>query len=127
MNITFVILTLFSTFFVRMPFSSAKSFKAKVTGNAVALRDKPTTKNSTRLDTLNSGNIIEVLDDTKIYDKDNKDCTAGWVRIKYDGQEGYFCSEFYTADLSDLQGTQVWSTYRNLWDRLQVPDHASYV
>ena len=109
LNITFVILTLFSTFFVRMPFSSAKSFKAKVTGNAVALRDKPTTKNSTRLDTLNSGDIIDVLDDNKIYDKDNKDCTAGWVKIKYDGQEGYFCSEFYTADLSD-QYQRPWNT-----------------
>ena len=109
LNISFVILTLISTFFIRMPFSSAKSFKAKVTGNAVALRDKPTTKNSNRLDTLNSGDIIDVLDDTKIYDKDNKDCTAGWVKIKYDGQEGYFCSEFYTADLSD-QYLRPWNT-----------------
>lgn len=109
LNISFVILTLISTFFVRMPFSSAKSFKAKVTGNAVALRDKPTTKNSTRLDTLNSGDIIDVLDDTKIYDKDNDACKAGWVKIKYDGQEGYFCSAYYTEDLSD-QYLRPWNT-----------------
>ena len=109
LSITLVILTILSTFFVRMPFSSAKSFKAKVTGNAVALRDKPTTKNSTRIDTLNSGNIIEVLDDTKIYDKDNKDCTDGWVKIRYDGQEGYFCSKYYTSDLSD-QYDRPWNT-----------------
>ena len=108
-NISFVILTLFSTFFIRMPFSSVKSFKAKVTGNAVALRDKPTTKNSNRLDSLNSGDIIEVLDDTKIYDKDNNDCTDGWVKIRYDGKEGYFCSKYYTEDLSD-QYLRPWNT-----------------
>ena len=108
-KVLLIVCILFSTFFARMPFSNAKSFKAKVTGNAVALRDKPTTKNSTRLDTLNSGDIIEVLDDTKIYDKDNNDCKDGWVKIKYDGQEGYFCSKYYTEDLSD-QYDRPWNT-----------------
>ncbi len=101
LKLLLIVCLIFSTFFSRMSFSHAKSFKAKVTGNAVALRDKPTTKNSTRLDSLNSGEIIEVLDDTKIYDNDNNDCTDGWVRIRYDGKEGYFCSRYYTDDLSD--------------------------
>ena len=96
-----IICLIFSTFFSRVSFSSAQSYKAKVTGNAVALRDKPTTKNSNRLDSLDSGDIIEIIDDTKIYDKDNNDCTDGWVKIKYDGKEGYFCSKYYTTDLSD--------------------------
>lgn len=108
-NIFLCICIMFTTFFANVIFSYAASYKAKVTGNAVALRDKPTTKNSTRIDTLNSGDIVEVLDDTKIYDKDNDDCTAGWLKIKYDGQEGYFCSEFLTSDLSD-QYERPWNT-----------------
>ncbi|MBR1416205.1 MAG: SH3 domain-containing protein [Bacilli bacterium] len=93
----------------RISFSYAKSYAAKITGNAVALRDKPTTKNSTRIDTLNSGDTISIIDDNKIYDKDNNDCSDGWVKVSFNNKEGYLCSSYYSTDISDVY-LRPWNT-----------------
>ncbi|MBR1416299.1 MAG: SH3 domain-containing protein [Bacilli bacterium] len=86
---------------------SAKSYNAVVTGDLVALRDKPTTAGSNKLTVLNTNYIVTVLDDNKIYDNDNKNCTAGWLKVKYNSTQGYTCSAYLKTYVETKNTTQT--------------------
>ena len=87
------VLLLIISMFSFIPCVFAKSYVA--TGDAVAIRNKATTKDSSVLVRINTGTVVEVLDETKKYDNDNNDCTSGWIKIKYSNIEGYTCSAYY--------------------------------
>ncbi len=77
-------------FFVILPINVLAD-NLEITGTGVNIRSLPGT-NGKILKLVNRGQIFELLSSTKYTDQGG--CSAGWYKIRVDGQEGYVCSSY---------------------------------
>src|SRR5574344_1311799 len=106
-----LIITFFSLFGSLLSVKAASSYKGKITGSSVSFRSKATTaknedSSNNIIDYLNKGEIITVTDSTLIT---GAGCSAGWLSVYYDGNNGYVCSSYITSDLTDIYD-RPWNT-----------------
>ena len=85
----------------------AASYSARISTDGVRLRQNPTTKNSNILDTLDTNNQITVLDENKIA---GEGCNDGWLKVSYNGVEGYVCSKYITTEPIKDDYDRPWNT-----------------
>ena len=85
----------------------AEAFQAYIKTDNVNLREKPTTKNSSILGSMSTGNVITVLDGTKI---EGTGCPAGWYNITFNGITGYVCSEYVQTERIEDKYMRPWNS-----------------
>ena len=82
---------------------AAETYNARVTGEDVRLRSKPTTEKengvSNILLELDEGTIVTVLSLDKI---DGGGCTNGWFLVSYQNITGYMCGTYLSIDGYDI-------------------------
>ena len=82
-------------FILGMNFCNAETYKGKITGTGVRLRSGPGT-NYDYLKTVSKDSEYMLVNNT--LHKTEKDCTAGWYKIYYEGSAtGYVCSDYITV------------------------------
>jgi len=91
-----IIITIYSIFVPLMDVKADGSYQAKIIGNDVKLRTKPTTElnsdsSKNIIVSLNTDDSITVLSSTKY---SGNGCTDGWLNVSYEGQSGYVCSSY---------------------------------
>ena len=79
-----------------------------LTSDGVRFRRLPTTKNSDILDTLYTGDKVNVLDTKTI---SGEGCDDGWFKVKIGEVEGYICSKYLTTT-----NPKTTSTYDRPWN-----------
>ncbi len=85
----------------------AEAFQAYIKTDGVNLREKPTTKNSSILGSMSTGNVITVLDGTKI---EGTGCNAGWYNITFNGITGYVCSQYVQTERIEDKYMRPWNS-----------------
>jgi len=85
----------------------AAPYQAYIKTDGVNLRENPTTKNSSILGSMSTGNVITIVDDNKI---EGTGCSAGWYKVTFNGTDGYVCSQYVTTERIEDKYMRPWNS-----------------
>ena len=86
-KIMFLVITIFVSFFM---VSKVNALSGYTTNTYVGYREGPGT-NYKRLGQVNEKNTVLDLVSDELYNKEDKDCSGGWYKIRINNAEVYMC------------------------------------
>ncbi len=111
-NIFYYTIIILLIFIFNMNVCCAETYKGKVNGSGVNLRQGPGT-NYSRIKSVSNGNYYILVSNT-LYASESG-CASGWYKIYYEGTStGYICSNYLEVTLSDTESNdkydRPWTT-----------------
>lgn len=105
-NIFYYTIIILLIFIFNMNVCYAETYKGKVNGSGVNLRQGPGT-NYSRIKSVSNGNYYILVSNT-LYASESG-CASGWYKIYYEGTStGYICSNYLEVSLSDTESNDIY-------------------